>query len=409
MIGINDRILNNGLRIITVKKPGALMAINLGIKSGALYETEKEKGISHFLEHMLFTGTKKRSHAALNEEIEALGGDFNAYTDLISTVISASGLSTEMEKAMELVADIVRNSVISEIECERERGVILSEYKEGKEDIETITYDHLYENAYPKDPLRYDVIGTDVTIKKITADGIKKHYTKSVTPSNSIITVVSPFEHEEVEKCILDYFGTWSGVHEEFKIPVNLKNKSGSFIHHRDNSEMATIAILYKFEKLDEKSEMALKILNHKLGDSDNSLLFKEVRLNRGLAYDIYSTLDTTENVNTLEIYCATDPDNIQEVKKVILDSIESIKNGSYDFPPQSLEIMKKVTRTHVAHLLDDTESLAHYILGNALEDKELLKYISDAELMDTVTLVDIHNAALNIFKNPTEQIILPR
>ncbi|MFB0918415.1 MAG: hypothetical protein QMB63_05000, partial [Clostridiaceae bacterium] len=124
---------------------------------------------------------------------------------------------------------------------------------------------------------------------------------------------------------------------------------------------------------------------------------------------DIYSTLDTTENVNTLEIYCATDPDNIQEVKKVILDSIESIKNGSYDFPPQSLEIMKKVTRTHVAHLLDDTESLAHYILGNALEDKELLKYISDAELMDTITLVDIHNAALNIFKNPTEQIILPR
>jgi len=330
MIGINDRKLKNGLRIITVKKPGTLMAINLGIKSGALYEKENEKGISHFLEHMLFTGTKNRSHAELNEEIEALGGDFNAYTDLISTVISASALSTELEQAMELVADIVRNSVISEIECERERGVILSEYKEGKEDIETITYDHLYENAYPAFPLRYDVIGTDVTIKTITASAIRKHYKNTVVPSNSIITVVSPFEHEYVEDLILNYFGSWESNHKEQEIPLNIDNRHGSFIHYRDNSEMATIAILYKFEKLDEKAEMALKILNHRLGDSDNSLLFKEVRLNRGLAYDIYSTLDTTENVNTLEIYCATDPDNIQEVKNLIFDTIESITNGSY-------------------------------------------------------------------------------
>lgn len=409
MIGINDRKLKNGLRIITVKKPGALMAINLGIKSGALYEKENEKGISHFLEHMLFTGTKNRSHAELNEEIEALGGDFNAYTDLISTVISASALSTELEKAMELMADIVRNSVISEIECERERGVILSEYKEGKEDIETITYDHLYENAYPAFPLRYDVIGTDVTIKKITADAVRKHYKNTVAPSNSIITVVSPFEHEYVEDLILTYFGSWESNHNEQDVPLNIDNRHGSFIHYRDNSEMATIAILYKFEKLDEKAEMALKILNHRLGDSDNSLLFKEIRLNRGLAYDIYSTLDTTENVNTLEIYCATDPDNIQEVKNLIFDTIESITNGSYYFPEQSLEIMKKVTRTHVAHLLDDTESLAHYILGNALEEKKLLKYIDDAVLMDTITSDDIYGAALNIFKNPTEQIILPR
>lgn len=120
MLGIRDRSLKNGLRLITIKKPGALMAVNFGIASGAMYDPPELKGISHFMEHMLFTGTTNRTHGAINEEFEALGGDVNAFTDLTATVLSASALDSELPGALAVIADLLRNSIFPEIETERD-------------------------------------------------------------------------------------------------------------------------------------------------------------------------------------------------------------------------------------------------------------------------------------------------
>lgn len=408
MLGIRDRSLKNGLRLITIKKPGALMAVNFGIASGAMYDPPELKGISHFMEHMLFTGTTNRTHGAINEEFEALGGDVNAFTDLTATVLSASALDSELPGALAVIADLLRNSIFPEIETERERGVILSEYREGLEDIETITFDRLYAGAFPKDPLRYDVIGTEKTIKGITATDLRSHYQTTVVPQNCVLVIISPRPHREVEALVKGNFTDWQG-----PAPIKpdfppMKKRAGESTYRRDNSEMSTVALLYSFPPLDDKTEIAMRILNHKLGDSDNSLLFKEVRLKRGLAYDIYSSLDTTEGVNTLEIYCAMDPENLSEVYTIIRETIAGLADGSLYFPAETLDLMKKVTRTHVANLLDDTQSLAHYVTGNALEGKTLLKYVEDALIMDSITLEDIYAAAAMVFKDPAIHFVIP-
>ena len=132
--------LTNGLEVITIKKDTQLAAINIGIKVGALYESIKEKGISHFIEHALFKGTKNRSDEELNEELEALGGEYNAYTDYDATVYTISCLMEEFENAVELLGDMIINPKFDKSEIEKERGVILSEIRMGKDDIEDFSF-----------------------------------------------------------------------------------------------------------------------------------------------------------------------------------------------------------------------------------------------------------------------------
>src|SRR3712207_3104715 len=132
--------LNNGINLITIRKDTQLAAINLGVKIGSIYENKDEKGIAHFVEHMLFKGTKNRDNKTLNEELEQRAGEYNAYTDYTATVYSITALKEELEKSLELFSDMAQNSIFSEEEMEKERGVILAEIRTSKDDIEDYSY-----------------------------------------------------------------------------------------------------------------------------------------------------------------------------------------------------------------------------------------------------------------------------
>lgn len=119
---VKRHLLKNGLEVITIKKDTKITSINLGVRVGSLYEDMKEKGISHFIEHMLFKGTSNRNYEKLNDELEFLGGEYNAYTDYTSTVYTISCLEDEMKKALEILGDMVINSSFKEKEIEKERG-----------------------------------------------------------------------------------------------------------------------------------------------------------------------------------------------------------------------------------------------------------------------------------------------
>ena len=137
---VKKHTLKNGLEVITINRDTQIAAINIGIKVGALYEKENERGISHFIEHVLFKGTHTRNDEQLNEELEALGGEYNAYTDYDATVYTRSCLTEEIENAVELLGDMIINPAFDKEEIEKERGVILSEIKTSKDDIEDFSF-----------------------------------------------------------------------------------------------------------------------------------------------------------------------------------------------------------------------------------------------------------------------------
>ena len=163
---INKKVLENGLKVITVKKDTKIASINIGVNIGAMYERMDEKGISHFIEHMLFKGTSSRSNEELNEELEYLGGEYNAYTDYASTVYTISCLEDEIKNATILLGDMIINSNFPEDEIEKERSVILAEIRTSKDDIEDLSFKKTSEVAFDKSYLKFDVIGFEENVNR---------------------------------------------------------------------------------------------------------------------------------------------------------------------------------------------------------------------------------------------------
>lgn len=404
----NTIILPNGLKVITIKKDTRLASINIGVNIGSLYEDEKELGMSHFVEHMLFKGTKNRSNEQLNRELEFLGGDYNAYTDYISTVYSITCLDEEFEKGIELLSDMVLNSSFDEKEMKKEKGVVLSEIKSDKDDIEDLSISRTHEYAFDKSALRNSIAGTEEHVKRFKRKQVYDFYKKYYTPDNCVIVTVSAFSHEQMQKIITDLFGKWEGKsHKKVKI-IKEENKNIVKTTYKSQIEQGTVTYLYAFKEVCEKDKLPLKILSYKLAESSNSILFRELREERGLAYDVYSQMDLDENVNTMNIFTSVREESIDEVIEVIDKAILDIKNKDINFDEDMLCMMKKTHKTGVVSTLEDCSSLCSYVLVQSLAGKDITEFINSMEELETLTGEDIYRVCNKYLNKPTIHILKP-
>lgn len=398
--------LENGLEVITIKKDTQISSINIGVKVGALNESLNEKGISHYIEHMLFKGTENRTFQKLNDDLEALGGEYNAYTDFSQTVYSISCLEEELKSAIEILSDMLICSKFPEEEVEKERGVILAEIRSSKDSVEDFSFKKINEVAFKKSSLRYDVAGLDENVKSFTKKELYDYYKKYYIPNNSLITMVSSLSHEEAFEAISKHFSKWEA-NERIKLVVkDEKNINIKKVTTKENIELCTIIYLFTFYDLDKNYELPLRILNHRLGESANSLLFREVRENRGLAYDIYSHLDITQNVRTLYVYTAVDEEDIDDAANAIEEIFKDIKFRNITIGENDLNIMKKVHKTAVISTLEDSVELCSYILSQSLEGEDIFEFLKDMDRLNTITADEIYEVANKVLNDPTIHIL---
>lgn len=403
---VEKNTLNNGLEVITIKKDTQIAAINVGIKIGALHESSKEKGICHFIEHMIFKGTKNRNYEEINDELEFLGGEYNAYTDYKSTVFTVSCLEEEILNGIDLLGDMLINSTFNEEEVEKERGVILAEIRTSKDDIEDYSFNKVSSVAFNKSGLKYDVAGTIKDVKEYTRENLYEFYKKNYRPNNSIITMVSSLEHKDALKEIEKVFSKWENDKIEKAEIITEDNIHKTVTSYKKNIEQATIIYLYTFNDLSRELELPLRILNHRLGESSNSLLFREVRENKGLAYDIYSNIDLTKNVRSMCIYTAVNQEDVEETMKSIDDTIEAIKSGKTIIGERDLSIMKKVHKTAVISTLEDSSELCNYMLHQRLEDDNLFEFVDDMDKLNSLNMDRIYEVANEVLRKPTIHIL---
>lgn len=403
---IKKTVLKNGLKVITIKKDTKIAAVNVGIGIGAMYEELNEKGISHFIEHMLFKGTSSRSNEKLNEELECLGGEYNAYTDYDSTVYTISCLEEEIENGVMLLGDMIVNSNFPLEEIEKERSVILAEIRTSKDDIEDLSFKKTDEVAFKKSHLRYDVIGMEKNVNNFTREDLLKFYSENYGPNNSVVTIVSSFEHDKALKLIEDNFGEWEKRNYRKKNIILEKNKKVEVTSYKNEIEQSTIVYLYTFNDLKKEDELSLRILNHRLGESANSLLFREVRENRGLAYDIFTHLDISRDSKVLYIYTSVGDEDVEEAKVAIDSVINNIHVGKIKFQDKDLDIMKKVHKTAVISTLEDSADLCNYVLHQELEEEDLLEFVKDMEKINKIQKKQIYEVASKVLKNPTIHIL---
>ncbi len=399
--------LENGLKIVSIKKDTELCSIHLGVDVGAVNEEENEKGLCHFIEHMLFKGTKTRTNIDIDQALEDRAGSYNAYTTYTSTVFSITALFQELEKSLEILSDIMTNSIFPHEEIEKERGVILAEFRSGYDDVEHLSYNKVNSIGFEKSPLKYDILGKENIIINTTRDETVSFYEKYYIPNNAVISIVSPLDHEEVIERVKKYFSHWQSKELQKKEIIIEKNISTEVTSYKKEIEQNTIVYLYTFYNLTRDEELALEILNHKLGESANSILFRALREDKGISYDIYSEIDVTDYIKTLYIYCSASEDDILEAKETIDNCIENIVNRNIIIDERNINLMKKVMKTGIASILEDSEGLCNYVLHQKLMNRKINGFSEDLEALNDIRVEDVYKVAEKVLSRATIHMLV--
>ncbi|KKB96183.1 Peptidase M16 inactive domain protein [Candidatus Arcanobacter lacustris] len=312
--------LKNGLTIATDQmRDVESVSLNLLVKVGSRYESQEINGISHFLEHMAFKGTPKRSAYKIAEEFDNIGGDFNAYTGREYTVYTAKTLKAHIHVALDIISDIICNSSYDPEEINKELGVILQEIAASNDTPDDIVFDYFQETAFPNQAIGRSILGTEATISKFNQDSFKEYVAKYYRAPNMVLTLAGNINHQEIVAMAGSYFDKLSPLEAETSSGCNYVG--GEIITEKD---LEQVQFVLGFKSCSYKDDLFItsQLLANLLGGGMSSRLFQEVREKRGLAYSVCSFNSCYNDNGIFSIYAGTSEENVDELYKVVWDQL---------------------------------------------------------------------------------------
>jgi predicted Zn-dependent peptidase len=317
---------NNGARIVLEKIPTVRsVAIGVWIGTGSRYETTELNGVSHFLEHMFFKGTKTRSAREIAESFDSIGGQVNAFTSKEYTCYYAKVLDTHSEFALNVLSDMFFNSTFDENELLKEKNVVYEEIKMYEDTPDDIVHDMLSQASFGNHPLAYPILGTEETLVNFNGDTLRKYMNEFYTPDNVVISVAGNVD-ENFIKSVEALFGTYD---TKFDKPPVIKPsfEAGKKIRKKD-TEQAHLCLGFNGLQLGDEEIYNLIVLNNIFGGSMSSRLFQEVREQRGLAYSVFSYHSAYRDCGTFNIYGGTAPNQLDEVFETIQHILDDLREN---------------------------------------------------------------------------------
>lgn len=408
-LDFKEFILQNGLKAIILKRDCKFFNLNFGIKVGSAYEFENQRGFSHFIEHMLFRSNLKFSNYEINKNLEFLGGDYDAFTDYGSTNLNIRGLCCDLEKSLELISSMVRYPKFDHDEMCIERDIIISEIDSCLADYEEYSLIKLNEGAFKKSHLKYDIAGTKEILKNINNDDLRKFYQKYYVPNNCFVVIVSSYDENYIIDLLKKYFGSWQYKEVVHKKLIEESNIPKIIVTEKQDLELSTITYLFTFGNLLQYEKVFLKVLEYRLGCGPNSILFKKVREEEGLAYDIHTQLELSDEFKGMYIFCTTGSQNVDKVLNIIDSCIENIKNCKDYLNDYSLQLMKKLQLMSIYSTLEDNEKLGLYLMDKMIYEEDIDNYLKDMSILENVNSNKLMDVCKKYFSNPTIHILKGR
>ncbi len=316
--------LKNGLTIIAEEIP-YLKSIAMGvwIKAGIKTEEGYVDGVSHFIEHMMFKGTKSRTSKKLVAEIENLGGVINAFTGRECTCYYVRLLDEHLDKGIDILSDMILDSKFDEKDIEKEKSVIIEELKMYEDSPEDLAYDILLEKVYNNKGIGKNILGNRESINSMNRNSILEYFKKFYVPKNAVISICGNFNFEDTVEKLEKSFYKWNGEKPDFE---NVQNEifTPTIIKKEKEYEQTNLAICFECSNIgsDSKDVYTLDIINNILGGSSTSRLFQKIREDEGLVYSIYSEQEFYQNKAELGIYASMSSENLEEVYKLIKKEI---------------------------------------------------------------------------------------
>lgn len=320
--------LSNGLTIIGEEIP-YLKSITLGVwvNAGSRIENEELSGISHFIEHMLFKGTKNRTSKEIASTVDNLGGQINAFTSKECTCYYVKLLDEHINIGIDILSDMFLNPLFNEKDIDKERQVIIEELKMYEDSPEDLVYDLLMEGIYKTDALGMNIIGSEESLYNIDIYTTKNYFEKYYVGSNSVISVSGNFKFEEIVELIESKFKYLPKGNVD--ISITEPEFHPCFIAKNKDTEQVNLAISLKAIPLECREDTyALSIVNNIFGGSISSRLFQNIRENKGLVYSIYSAPSLYRKSGELGIYASMSNENLKKVYNLVLEEIDNLRKN---------------------------------------------------------------------------------
>jgi len=393
---VDKTTLQNGVRIVTQKMPYARsVSMGVWVNVGARDEAVLESGLSHFIEHMIFKGTQKRSAFQIAKEFDAIGGQTNAFTTMENTCYYARVIDSQTETMVDILSDIFVNSVFDPIEIDKERPVILQEIGMVEDSPDEFIHMLSGRNFWGENPLGRSILGTPENIARFDASTIKNFFQRLYQPDRIVISAAGNLDHNRLVALVAPVFETIPP-RDGFPQRVTPRGCSVVDLNHR-NLEQMHICLSSRGLSITDPRRYACSLLNTILGGNMSSRLFQEIRERRGLAYSVYSFISSHVDTGMFGFYVGVHPKQARETTRLVLEEIDRIKEE----PVESTELKDAVEYTKGSLLLA-TESADNQMVRNAQneihfgEDIALDTIIEKIEAVTADEILDLANELFN-------------
>ncbi len=403
---IEATTLKNGVRVISEEMPH-VRSVSLGvwIKTGSRRETSTENGISHFIEHMLFKGTKNRSAEEIARSVDSIGGGLDAFTAKEMVSYNTKVLDEHLPLAFDVLADMVRNPLFREADIEKEKGVILEELKMEVDNPEYLLHDIFSSNFYKDHPLGKPIIGTKDTVRAFDRAMIDDYYQRYYSPSNILITAAGNLNHERLVDLARQYF-------EDLRVNGTLAPDVAPVPHARlvfrdkKSLEQTHLYMGVPAYPFSHELRFACYALNTILGGGMSSRLFQNIREKQGLAYAVYSELAMYHDTGCMAIYAGTAVETAGQVIQSIVKELREIKENLV--PAEELRRAKDNLKGSFMLGLESTSSRMSNLARQELHFQRFFTLDEMIERIEAVTAEQIRDIAGEFFhsKNITLAVL---
>jgi predicted Zn-dependent peptidase len=395
----------SGLRVVTERMSGVRsVALGFWVLAGSRDEPPRISGSSHFLEHLLFKGTRTRTARDIAEAFDAVGGDINAFTAKEYTCFHARVRDRDLPMAVDHLCDMLQHSVIRQADLDAERQVILEEINMHEDTPDDLIHDLFNETLWPDHPLGRPILGTATSIRSATREQVRRFYRRHYVPGNLVVVAAGNVEHDALLDLIAAHMET-GAIRSEGPSRWNLREAghppvpSGRTLVRRRTTEQAHLCIGTNGVSRSDPDRFAFSIVNTAVGGGMSSRLFQEIRERRGLAYSVYSYHSMFVEAGLFAAYAGTTPARVRDVLAILRDQLADVAEGG--LTEAEFERAKGHMKGSLVLSVEDPSGRMSRLGKSEISHGEILSVSQVLRRFDAVTLEDARAAAKRVLSQP--------
>ena len=393
--------LKNGITILFEKRDIPVVSFSISNPFAAAHETADIKGIAHFIEHLLFTGTKTRTHEDISREIEKKGGVLNAFTAQDVTSYWFKLPSEHLFSGIDILVDMLKNPKFDKEKFEKEKKVILEEIKMYHDNPQRHVFEKIEENLYEK-PFGLGISGSEKTIKPLTRDFVANYFKTKYSPENYIITIVGNADIDKVSQYIENQFKPENKTYKHQKI----KTKHAETVEERPGLDQAHFVFAVHAPMATDKKRYVLEVLDAYLANGMSSHLFLEIREKRGLAYAVKSSLSAEKNYSYYNIYVGTTKEAVPKVRELI---IQGFKHASEKITEKDLKEAKQRLIGLKEIMSEESSNIMNVLLMEEISTGKAEDFYNYEQEIKKVTLREVKQLSKELIKTFSTASIVPK